>query len=180
MGGKWLDILNDIDPRIRRVAILFNPQTAPDHGNFFLPSFRAASTAHGVQPVELSLHDPADIEPAINALVGEAHAGLIMMPDAFTGRYRNQIIGSAIAHRMPVISAYRIYTEAGGLVSYGIRVGDLFYRWRPDELRNESCRRLLTELHLFPQAQGTHPQDTGSGTRPIDEPQASLQARLTT
>jgi putative ABC transport system substrate-binding protein len=128
MGGKWLEIIKDIDPRIQRVAILFNPQTAPDHGNFFLGSFQAASTALGIQPIEVSLHDPADIEPAVSALVGEAHAGLIMMPDAFTGRYRDQIIGSAIAHRMPVISAYRIYTEAGGLVSYGISVSDLFYR----------------------------------------------------
>jgi putative ABC transport system substrate-binding protein len=128
MGGKWLEIIKDIDPRIQRVAILFNPETAPGHGNFFRPSFQAASTALGIQPIEASLHDPAEIEPAMNALVGEVHAGLIMMPDAFTGRYRDQIVGSAIAHRIPVISAYRAYTEAGGLVSYGISVSDLFYR----------------------------------------------------
>jgi putative ABC transport system substrate-binding protein len=128
MAGKWLEIIKGIDPRIQRVAILFNPETAPNHGNFFLPSFQAASTALGIQPIEASLHDPAEIEPAVNALVGEAHAGLIMMPDAFTGRYKDQIIGSATAHRIPVISAYRAYTEAGGLVSYGIRVSDLFYR----------------------------------------------------
>ena len=128
MSGKWVEILKDVDPRIRRVAIMFNPKTAPSGGDFFLPSFRAAGAALGIEPIELPLHNPAEIEPALDKLAREAYGALIMMPDVFTGYYRDQIIRSAINHSLPVISSYRNYTEVGGLVSYGIKVSDLFHR----------------------------------------------------
>jgi putative tryptophan/tyrosine transport system substrate-binding protein len=129
MGSKWLEIPKEIDPGIQRVAILFNPDTAPAHGNFFLPSFQAASRTLGIRSIETPLHDPTEIEPALETFAREANGGVVMMPDVFTGGFhRDQIIRSALNHRLPVISGYGLYTEVGGLVSYGISVGELFHR----------------------------------------------------
>jgi putative tryptophan/tyrosine transport system substrate-binding protein len=84
MGGKWVEVLKDLDPRIRRVLILFNPETATTGGEYYLPSFRAAGTALGVEPIEAPVHDAAEIERAIDALAREPNGGLVAMSDIFT------------------------------------------------------------------------------------------------
>ena len=71
MGGKWVEVLKDLDPRIRRIAILFNPETAPAGGSFFLPSFMAAGVASGVEAIRAQVHDAAGIEKAVDALARE-------------------------------------------------------------------------------------------------------------
>jgi putative ABC transport system substrate-binding protein len=128
MGGKWVEILNDLDPRIRRITILFNPDTAPGGGKFFLPAFKAAGTALGVETIEAQVHDASGIEKAIEALSGETGGGLAAMPDTFTGSNRDLIIRLAANHRLPLVAAYRTFSEVGGLVSYGPNTSDLAHR----------------------------------------------------
>src|SRR6202040_1121250 len=57
MGGKWVEVLKDLDPRIRQVAVLFNPETAPAGGKFYLPSLKLAANALGVELTEAPVHD---------------------------------------------------------------------------------------------------------------------------
>jgi putative ABC transport system substrate-binding protein len=128
MGGKWVEILHDLDPRIRRIAILFNPDTAPARGKFFLPPFKAAGTALGVETIEAKVHDASGIEQAIEALSGETGGGLAAMPDTFTGSNRDFIIRLALNHRLPLVAAYRVFSDVGGLVSYGPSTTDLARR----------------------------------------------------
>jgi putative tryptophan/tyrosine transport system substrate-binding protein len=128
MGGKLVEVLKDLDPRIRRVAMVFNPETAPGGGKFLLPSFHAAGAALGVEPIEAPLHSAAEIDHAIDALAREPDGGLVIMPDNFTAANVDLISRSALDHRLPLISAYRYYTDAGGLVSYGIDNFDPFHR----------------------------------------------------
>src|SRR6266404_2337216 len=128
MGSKWVEILHDLDPRIRRIAILFNPDTAPVGGKFFLPAFKAAGTALGVETIEAKVHDASGIEQAIEALSGETGGGLAAMPDTFTGSNRDFIIRLALKHRLPLVAAYRTFSDGGGLVSYGPSTTDLAHR----------------------------------------------------
>jgi putative ABC transport system substrate-binding protein len=128
MGGKWVEILHDLDPHIRRITILFNPDTAPAGGEFFLPSFKAAGTALGVETIEARVDDAAGIEQAIDALSGKMGGGLVAMPDAFTGSNRNLIIRLALNHRLPSVAGYRTFSDAGGLISYGSNSNDLARR----------------------------------------------------
>ena len=128
MGGKWVEILHDLDPQIRRMTILFNPDTAPAGGKFFLPSFKAAATALGVETIEARVDDTAGIEQAIDALSGKMGGGLVVMPDAFTGSNRNLIIRLALNHRLPSVAGYRTFSDAGGLISYGSNSNDLARR----------------------------------------------------
>ena len=128
MGGKWLEVLKDLDPRIRRIAILFNPETAPAGGKFFLPSFMAAGAALGVEAIQAPVHDAAGIEQAIDALAQEPNGGLVAMADTFTGFNKELMIRSALSHRLPLIGSYRTFADAGALVSYGANPTDQFYR----------------------------------------------------
>jgi putative tryptophan/tyrosine transport system substrate-binding protein len=128
MGGKWLEVLKDLDPRIRRVAILFNPQTAVGGGTFYLPSFNTAAAALGVEPIEARVHDSAGIEKAIDALAREPNGGLVAMADIFTNLNRELIIRLAAKGHLPFIAAFRSFTDDGGLVSYGSSAIDIFHR----------------------------------------------------
>jgi putative ABC transport system substrate-binding protein len=128
MGGKWVEILHEIDPRIRRLTILFNPDTAPAGGKFFLPSIKAAGMTIGAETIEAQVDDPAGIERAIEALSSEMGDGLVAMPDAFTGSNSNLIIRLALNRRLPLIAGYRTFPDAGGLVSYGPNTSDLAHR----------------------------------------------------
>jgi putative ABC transport system substrate-binding protein len=128
MGGKWVEVLTDLDPRIRRVAILFNPETAPTGGKIFLPSFRAASATLGVEPIEAPVHTAAEIEQAIETLARTPHGSLIAMADIFPAQNRGQIISLALTHRLPLIGAYRAFADEGGLASYGVDKFDQFRR----------------------------------------------------
>jgi putative tryptophan/tyrosine transport system substrate-binding protein len=128
MGGKLVEVLKDLDPRIRRVAMVFNPETAPGGGKFLLPSFHAAGAPLGVEPIEAPLHSAAEIDQAFDAVARAPDGGLVIMPDNFTAANVDLISRSALNHRLPLISAYRYYTDAGGLVSYGIDNIDPFHR----------------------------------------------------
>jgi putative ABC transport system substrate-binding protein len=128
MGGKWVEVLKDLDPRIRRVSILFNPETATTGGEYYLPSFRAAGAALGVEPIEAPVHDAAEIERAIDALAREPNGGLVAMADIFTALNSELIIRSAVNHRLPFIFAFRAFPEEGALVSYGSSSIDIFHR----------------------------------------------------
>jgi putative ABC transport system substrate-binding protein len=128
MGGKWLQMLTEIAPELRRVGVLFNPQTAPYVPRYYLISFEVAALRHKVELITMSVQSPAEIEDAIDRLAQQAFAGLAIMPDAFGLVHRDLIIGLATTHQLPMISPYRVYTALGGLLSYGVDIPDLFRR----------------------------------------------------
>jgi len=127
LSGKWLELLKTIAPRVSRVALMFNPATAP-YGPGFLDSFETAAKSFAIEPNGALLHGPAEIEGAINALGQSGNGGLIVLPDAFTDVYRDQIIELAARYRVPTVYGYRYFTEAGGLISYGVNSADIFRR----------------------------------------------------
>jgi putative ABC transport system substrate-binding protein len=124
IAGKWLQLLKEISPGIRRIAIIYNPSTAP-HA-IFLPVMRSVAPQIGVSLTELAVADKAAIEDGLGKFASAADGGVVVMPDVFTTLHRDTIFGITNRNRVPTVSPLRAYAAAGGLVSYGSNFDDLF------------------------------------------------------
>jgi putative tryptophan/tyrosine transport system substrate-binding protein len=121
MGGKWLELLSEIAPGLKRAAIMFNPDTAPV---FFTPSFEAAARSLKIVPIIAPVHNDVEIETAIIGLGREPSGGLVVMADAFTLVHRAPIISAAARNNVPAVYPRSEYARDGGLLSYGADVVD--------------------------------------------------------
>jgi putative ABC transport system substrate-binding protein len=119
MGGKWVQLLKDIAPNVARVALLYNPATAPGGGEFFLGPFKAAAAALGVEAIAPVVRDASELEAGMAAQANVPNGGLVLMPDAFIYQQRDKIISLAARDRVPAIFASRYYCSRGGLIAYG-------------------------------------------------------------
>jgi len=132
MGSKLGELLKEVAPAITRVAVMFNPDTAPDRGSYFLRPVEAAAPSLHVEVVAAPVHNDAEIESAIATLV--PGTGLVVMPDAFILAHREQILALADRHRLPAAYAYRLFAASGGLLSYGTDLADSFAAPRPTSI----------------------------------------------
>jgi putative ABC transport system substrate-binding protein len=127
MAGKWLELLKEIAPRVARVAMLFNPATAP-YAEYWLNPFKAAAASFAVQAIVAPVHDKSELESVVVAQAREPNGGLIVMPDTFTTGHRSEITSLAARYRLPAVYPYRVFAEFGGLLSYGDDLTDNFRR----------------------------------------------------
>jgi putative ABC transport system substrate-binding protein len=118
IAGKWLELLKEIDPRLARVAFLFNPLTAP-FAEIYLKPFKAAAASFAVEAIAAPIHDMRELEAFIAAQAREPNGGLLVMPDSFMNANRVDITSLAAHYEMPAVYPYRFYAEVGGLLSYG-------------------------------------------------------------
>jgi putative ABC transport system substrate-binding protein len=125
LGGKWLELLSEIAPKLKRAAIMFNPDTAPVPAH--MPSFEMAARSLKVEPIIAPVHDDVDIETAITTLGREPGGGLVVMSEVFTTVHRAPIILAAARNNVPAIYGISDFTKDGGLLSYGV---DLIDTWR--------------------------------------------------
>jgi putative ABC transport system substrate-binding protein len=125
LGGKWLELLSEIAPGLKRAAIMFNPDTAPVAS--FMPSLETAARSLKVVPIIAPVHSDVEIETAIVALGREPGGGLVVMPDAFALAHRAPLI-SAARNKVPAVYALSYFARDGGLLSYGPDTVDLFRR----------------------------------------------------
>ena len=125
IGGKWLELLTQIAPAVRRVIMIYNPPTAP-FADYFLRPFEAAGAIHKVQTRAAPVDSDADIETALGALARQGGGGFVVMPDAFTNIHRDQIVALAARHRLPAVYPFRWFADIGGLMSYGIDTDEMF------------------------------------------------------
>jgi putative ABC transport system substrate-binding protein len=127
MLGKWLEMLKEIAPSVKRTALVFNPQTAP-----YYPAFlRDFKVAPATLPAELSatpVRDEAEIEAAVSAFAREPDGGLIVAPDPFMNTHRAIVIALAEHHRLPASYGLRNFVRDGGLISYGPDTLDIVRR----------------------------------------------------
>ena len=127
LGGKWLELLKEIVPGLRRVGVIFNPETSTG-GTSYLHSVETAAPLFSVEATGAPVHHAGDIELAISSLVREPGGGLIVLPDAFTASHLKQIIELAARYRLPAIYAVRDYANEGGLMVYGSDAVELYRR----------------------------------------------------
>jgi putative ABC transport system substrate-binding protein len=127
IGTKWLEALKQTAPRVTRVALLFNPKSAP-YADLFLRPVEAAAPSFSVSPIAAAVRDPADVDRVFDALAREPSGGLMVLPDISMTNYRERIIALAARHRVPAIYPFRFFAESGGLMSYGTDVAEVFRR----------------------------------------------------
>jgi len=126
MVGKWVELLKEIAPRSKRIAVIFNPETAP-YTQRYLHPFEDAARSFAVEPVTAPVHSDTEIESVIAALA-QSEGGMIVMTDPFTAVHRKIIVSLAARYRVPAVYPYHFFTVEGGLMSYGANVPDLFRR----------------------------------------------------
>jgi putative ABC transport system substrate-binding protein len=129
--GKLLELLKEIAPGVKRVAIIFNPETAPGRGAYYLPSFERAGRSFGLEPIPAPARNDAEVEAIVEALGHDRHGGLVAMPDGFTLVHRAPIILQAARNKVPAVYWNSIMARDGGLLSYGPDTGDIFRRAAP-------------------------------------------------
>jgi putative ABC transport system substrate-binding protein len=128
ISGKWLEALKEIAPQTKRVGLIFNPDTAPARGSYYLDTFQEAATTLKLKPSALPVQSEAEIKAAIAGLAREPGGAFAVMSDSFTAVHRDLIIALAAEHRLPAIYPFRFFAISGGLVSYGIDNIDLYQR----------------------------------------------------
>jgi putative ABC transport system substrate-binding protein len=128
MAGKWLELLKEVAPSVRRVAMMFNPDTAPGGGSYFLAPFEAAARSFAVEAIRAPVRSDAEIETVITGLAREPGGGLVVMTDGFMVVHRGSIIPRAARNNVPAVYAEAVSSREGGLLSYGANSRDVFGR----------------------------------------------------
>jgi putative ABC transport system substrate-binding protein len=118
LGGKWLELLSETAPALKRAAIMFNPDTTPVSA--YMPSFETAARSLNVVPITAPVHSDGEIEATIVALGREPGGGLVVVPDAFMIAYRAPIILAAARNKVPAVYSLSYFARDGGLLSYGV------------------------------------------------------------
>src|SRR5262249_51358197 len=126
LGGKWLELLLEIAPGLKRIAIMFNPDTAPVSN--YMPSLETAARSLKVAPIIAPVHSDVEIETAIIALGRQPGGGLVGMPDVFMDAHRVPIILAAVRNNVPTVYSLSAFARDGGLLSYGADRVDIFRR----------------------------------------------------
>jgi putative tryptophan/tyrosine transport system substrate-binding protein len=126
LGGKWLDLLSEIAPGLKRAAIMFNPDTAPT--STYMPSLETAARSLKVEQIIKPVHNDAEIEAAIMALGREPGGGLVIHPDIFMVVHRALIISAAARNNVPAVYDQSPFARDGGLLSYGPNQVDIHRR----------------------------------------------------
>jgi putative tryptophan/tyrosine transport system substrate-binding protein len=127
MLGKWVETLRQIAPCVKRIALVFNPQTAPYYPVFLRDFVETAATlAAGLSATPV--YDETEIEAAVSASAREPGGGLIAAPDPFINSHRALIVGLAERHRLPAIYGFQHFVKEGGLISYGPDTLDIVRR----------------------------------------------------
>jgi putative ABC transport system substrate-binding protein len=122
--GKWLQMLKEIAPQTKRVALLGNPKTAPYY-DYLLHAAEAAAPSLGIEVVPSRIeNDAADIERAIAAVASMPNGAIVVLPESTTTVNSNLIITLAARHRLPAVYNFKYQVQAGGLMSYGIVAAD--------------------------------------------------------
>jgi putative ABC transport system substrate-binding protein len=118
IGGKWLELLKEIAPRVRRVLYVYDQNIAANAQ--FLRSAEAASTLLGMTVTGTDPPKATDIEPVLVAFASEPNGGLMVAPNPFNSINRELITALAARLHLPAIYPFRLFSEVGGLISYGV------------------------------------------------------------
>ena len=126
ISGKWLELLNQIAPRVKRVAVLRDPTTTAGIGQF--SAIQSAAPSIGVEVSPINMRDATEIERSIATFARAPDGGLILTASALAAIHRDLVITLAARHKLPVVYHNRFYVTAGGLISYGPDFTDQFRR----------------------------------------------------
>ena len=116
MSGKWVELLKQIAPRVKRAAVLRDPTSAAGIGQF--AAIQSVAQSLGVELTPFGVRDTDELERGVAAFARSGNGGLIVTAGG-TGFRRDLFIRLASRHKLPAIYPYRYYVKDGGLISYG-------------------------------------------------------------
>jgi ABC-type uncharacterized transport system substrate-binding protein len=125
LGGKWIETLKQLWPRLGRAAVLYEPTTAP-YMPGILRSIVEAGPSFEVQIDDLQIRNIEELDSALASLGQQPNTGVIVPPASFTNTHSVLLVALAAKYRLPTIYAFRTYIAAGGLISYGVDGNDLW------------------------------------------------------
>ena len=115
LTGKWLELIREVSPNSRRVALLWDSTT----GRWQLEAAQAAAERLGVGFEVLEVRSVADFPGALSAGVRKGARALVQLSSPLVDRNSGQTADFTLKHRLPAISMFRAFSEGGGLMSYG-------------------------------------------------------------
>jgi len=132
IGAKMLELLTEIAPGLKRVAMIFNPDTAPGRGTYYFRDFEAAARSSKLEPIAADARSDAEIETVVTSLGGEPRGGLVVTPDYFMFNHSEQITSQAARNNVPTVYPWRsVVARQDGLLSYGPDLVDIVRRSAP-------------------------------------------------
>jgi ABC-type uncharacterized transport system substrate-binding protein len=154
LSGKWLELLKQIAPAMKRVAVLRDPTITSGIGQF--GAIQAVAPSVGVEVSPINFHDPDEIERGIAAFAGVPNCGLVVTGSALAVVHRELIITLAARHKLPAVYSEHYFVTGGGLISYGSNIVDQYRRaaaYVDRILKGEKrptcqCRRRLNTIWL--------------------------------
>ena len=117
LSGKWLELLNEIAPGVKRAAVIRDPAISAGLGQF--GAIQSTASSLGVEVTAVNLRDTTDLERAIAEFARSTNGGLIVTASALAMAHRNLIVTLAARHKLPAIYNGRAFATGGGLISYG-------------------------------------------------------------
>jgi putative tryptophan/tyrosine transport system substrate-binding protein len=125
-SGKWLEVLKEIAPGVKRVAVLRDPTIASGIGQ--LGAIQSAAPSLGMEVSPVNVRDVGEIERNIAALAHSSNGGVVVTASPEASRHRGLIVTLTARHRLPAVYAYRSFVIDGGLISYGPDMVDQYRR----------------------------------------------------
>jgi putative ABC transport system substrate-binding protein len=126
VAGKWVQLLKEIAPDVKRVAVIRNPSVASGSGQF--GAIQAVAPFLGMEASPIDAREAGEIEHGIMALAPYSNAGLIVTANVSTLVHRDVIIRLAARLKLPAVYWQRIFIKDGGLISYGFDASDQYRR----------------------------------------------------
>ena len=117
ISAKWLELLKEIAPHVRRAGVIRDPAQTAGTGQFAV--IQSVAPSVGMEVSTINLHDAAEIERGVTAFARSANGGLIVTASALSVVHRDLIVTLAARHRLPAVYYRRQYVTGGGLISYG-------------------------------------------------------------
>jgi putative ABC transport system substrate-binding protein len=125
IGGKWLELLKELKPSLKRVLVISNPGN-PNNLQFG-PAIEAEGGRFGLTITTAQVRNVAEIEAAVDAAGKEPDGAVLVLPDSLLVVNRARINDAAVRHKMPVMTPFRIFPEEGkGLIAYGLNFNELY------------------------------------------------------
>ena len=117
IGGKWLELLKEIAPRVTRVAVIRDSTITAGVGQW--SAIQTAAPSFGVEATPINLSNARELERTVSTFARSANGGLIVTSSGLAISYRDMIVMQAAKHRLPAVYYSRGFVSAGGLISYG-------------------------------------------------------------
>jgi ABC-type uncharacterized transport system substrate-binding protein len=128
LTSKWLELLKQAVPGVRRVAFVWQPGGLGDADQEVLSEAEVAARALSLRLQLVEARGPADIDKAFSEAIRARAGAVIVLSTPMFGSERRRLVDLAAKYRLPTMYSFRGYVDAGGLMSYGSNLADLFRR----------------------------------------------------